>query len=214
MCACAFDVKAIHLSLPWLACKLSASLERRYMQPLKFFITFVIALLATPAIAQDSSAHPEVERFVRAVRMVDMFKVRASNYLRLTKSPTTEEAKAIRAFMNRVLILPHEDLMPAMVGVLSKISPADALLAAEALETPIGRKIIEVTLKASEFYEGDMAAARDSNPFSEEERSAATKLGSSPGWHAYVRITEVKIPDIQFAESFLALPQFADLRSK
>jgi hypothetical protein len=177
------------------------------------FALIVLVALTASASAQEPPQRPEVERFVRAFGAMEMFQARAAAYLKVAKAPTSPDAEKTRIFMERVVAAKPVDLLPAFVEAFSTaLSPSEATEMAEALETPIGRKIIRISIEAYRVYGGDIIAARDANPLSSEERNQLNELGATPGWKTYRRISEDATTTRRIPGAILGLPLFSDLR--
>jgi hypothetical protein len=183
------------------------------MHPIIRVLAALVFAAATFATAAEPSPQRDLERLVRAFGAIEMFQARASNYLKVARQAGTEDADKTRRFMERVANANPDDLMPAFVQSFgATLSPSEVTDMTVALETPIGRKLIRVSIEVFQLYAGDVIAARDANPLSAEERKQLKDLGDMPGWQIYRRTSQDTSLVRSFPVAVMALPLFSDLR--
>ena len=176
-------------------------------------LLFACAVLVTPrAIAQEPLHRAELERLVRVFGAIEMFQARAISYLRVAKRPPNHDTAKTYTFMERVVAAKQEELLPAFVKAFSIVSSEEATQIAEALETPMGRKLIRMSIDVHLTYSGDIMAARDANPLSPEERVQFNELGATAGWRIYERLSKDPSFPERIAQAVLSLPMFLDLQ--
>lgn len=197
-------------------CRFAAVLFiRAYMH--RYAVAVVLSWFAffmgSHAFAKDAVPRPEVERLVRAFRSVEILQARASSYLVVASKPIDPESLKTYVFMERLVSAKPEDLFSAFVqGFSGFVSAQEAVQIAQALETPVGRKIIAMSVDIYRLYNGDVIAARDANPLSPDERKELDALGATPGWKAYQRLAQDAAFATHLTSAVLALPMFSDLR--
>lgn len=165
------------------------------------------------AASAEAAPRPEIERVVRAFGAVELLQARFALHLKASKSPMNEDARKLQAFARRVVDAQPSDLSaPFMQAFSSQLSTREATEMADALESPMGAKIIRMSIDAFRYHGGDIIAAKNANPFSTEEKRQVLELGEMPGWKVYERLVQ----DNRFAgammDKLLALPMFDDLR--
>ena len=181
---------------------------KRYISLLGFA---VFLFSSVPAFAEDRVPRPEIERFAHAFGFVERFQARATAYLKVAKRPpASPEAEKTYLFMERIAAARSEELLPAFIDALGEeLSPTEATEMAEAFETPIGHKIINMSAESQRLYGGDVIAARDANPLSSEEHKQFRELEAMPGWKRYVQWARgSKSFSTRFMQALLTLPSF------